>query len=151
MDSVADAFSSSYAEARVKFRAAAEAAGLDVEAHVHPLRGRDGEELAMDVVREVCSATSALRKAASLRNRLPLASLTVVVADPSALAGFESIVAVSRLSGAFSAGLSAGWSAGLSLTGGLGAADRSETYTATGRRTMIWAISHWRFSSPAAA
>ena len=48
---------------------------------------------AMDQVREVCSATSALRKAAGLRNRLPLASLTVVVADAGDLAGFESIVA----------------------------------------------------------
>ena len=47
----------------------------------------------MDQVREVCSATSALRKAGSLRNRLPLASLTVVVDDPAALAGFEAIVA----------------------------------------------------------
>ncbi|MEO9323094.1 isoleucine--tRNA ligase [Nocardioides sp. C4-1] len=47
----------------------------------------------MDLVREVCSATSALRKAASLRNRLPLAALTVVVADPASLQGFESIVA----------------------------------------------------------
>jgi isoleucyl-tRNA synthetase len=40
---------------------------------------------AMDQVREVCSATSALRKAASLRNRLPLSRLTVVVDDPAAL------------------------------------------------------------------
>ncbi len=48
---------------------------------------------AMDQVREVCSATSALRKAGSLRNRLPLATLTVVVPDPAALAGFEGIVA----------------------------------------------------------
>ncbi|GAA5147131.1 isoleucine--tRNA ligase [Nocardioides marinquilinus] len=48
---------------------------------------------AMDQVREVCSATSALRKAASLRNRLPLATLTVVVEEPKALDGFESIVA----------------------------------------------------------
>ena len=48
---------------------------------------------AMDKVREVCSATSALRKAGSLRNRLPLSSLTVVVPDPAALTGFESIVA----------------------------------------------------------
>ncbi|WP_232678183.1 isoleucine--tRNA ligase [Nocardioides sp. R-C-SC26] len=47
---------------------------------------------AMDQVREVCSATSALRKAGNLRNRLPLASLVVVVADPAALSGFESIV-----------------------------------------------------------
>ena len=47
---------------------------------------------AMDQVREVCSATSALRKAGNLRNRLPLSTLTVVVDDPAALAGFEAIV-----------------------------------------------------------
>ncbi|WP_395656886.1 isoleucine--tRNA ligase [Nocardioides sp.] len=47
---------------------------------------------AMDVVREVCSATSALRKAGNLRNRLPLSTLTVVVDDPGALAGFDAIV-----------------------------------------------------------
>ena len=45
----------------------------------------------MDTVRDVCSAGSALRKAANLRNRLPLAGLTVVTdAD---LAGFEQLVA----------------------------------------------------------
>ena len=44
-------FAASYAEARAKFIAAAEAAGLDVHARVHPLRGRDGEELALDVAR----------------------------------------------------------------------------------------------------
>ncbi len=48
---------------------------------------------AMDQVRDICSAGSALRKAAQLRNRLPLRSLTVVVADPDALTGFEAIVA----------------------------------------------------------
>ncbi|MFC5177432.1 isoleucine--tRNA ligase [Nocardioides taihuensis] len=48
---------------------------------------------AMDQVRDVCSSASALRKAAGLRNRLPLSTLTVVVADPGALAGFEPIVA----------------------------------------------------------
>jgi isoleucyl-tRNA synthetase len=47
----------------------------------------------MDKVREVCSATSALRKAGSFRNRLPLPTLTVVVEHPSALEGFESIIA----------------------------------------------------------
>ena len=47
-----DAFSSSYAEARQKFLEAAKAAGLALESHVHPMRGRDGEELAMDVARE---------------------------------------------------------------------------------------------------
>ncbi len=44
-------FSQSYAEARDKFLAATEAAGIDVHSHVHPLLGRDGETLAMDVAR----------------------------------------------------------------------------------------------------
>ncbi|GAA4808403.1 isoleucine--tRNA ligase [Nocardioides caeni] len=48
---------------------------------------------AMDQVREVCSSTSALRKAARLRNRLPLAGLTVVVDDPAALQPFAAIIA----------------------------------------------------------
>ena len=39
----------------------------------------------MDRAREVCSTASALRKANQLRARLPLASLTVVTADPAAL------------------------------------------------------------------
>jgi isoleucyl-tRNA synthetase len=47
---------------------------------------------AMDVVRDVCSATSALRKGLSLRNRLPLAELTIVVAGAQGLADFTSIV-----------------------------------------------------------
>ena len=42
-------FSQSYAQARCKFLAAADAAGLDVASHIHPLRGRDDETLAMDV------------------------------------------------------------------------------------------------------
>jgi hypothetical protein len=44
-------FAQSYAEARAQFTAAAEAASLDVQAHVHPLVGPDGEVLAMDVAR----------------------------------------------------------------------------------------------------
>jgi hypothetical protein len=44
-------FSQSYQEARTKFLAAAQAAGLMVETHGHPLPGRDGEALAMDVAR----------------------------------------------------------------------------------------------------
>ena len=52
MTSIHDAFSKSYAEARQKFLAAAAQAGLKVESHIHPEKGRDGEELAMDVVRE---------------------------------------------------------------------------------------------------
>jgi isoleucyl-tRNA synthetase len=48
---------------------------------------------AMDQVREVCSATAALRKARNLRNRQPLGTLTVVVPEPGALEGFQEIVA----------------------------------------------------------
>ena len=48
---------------------------------------------AMDQVRDVCSATSALRKAGSLRNRLPLSTLNVVVSQPEFLKGFEGIIA----------------------------------------------------------
>jgi len=47
---------------------------------------------AMDVVRDVCSATSALRKGLNLRNRLPLAELTVVVSGAESLADFTSII-----------------------------------------------------------
>jgi hypothetical protein len=47
-----DSFSGTYEEARRKFIAAAEAAGLAVESKVHPLRGAQGEELAMDIARE---------------------------------------------------------------------------------------------------
>jgi isoleucyl-tRNA synthetase len=45
---------------------------------------------AMDTVRDVCSTTSALRKARKLRNRLPLAGLTIV--GPG-IGGFEALVA----------------------------------------------------------
>jgi hypothetical protein len=45
-------FSQTYAEARGKFLAAADAAGLDAQAHTHPMLGRDGETLALDVVRD---------------------------------------------------------------------------------------------------
>jgi hypothetical protein len=45
-------FAPSYGQARQMFLAAADAAGLDVESHPHPMLGRDGELLAMDVVHE---------------------------------------------------------------------------------------------------
>ena len=45
-------FSQSYAEARAKFLGAVDAAGLDAETHPHPMLGRDGEGLAMDVALE---------------------------------------------------------------------------------------------------
>ena len=52
MMGVVQAFSASYAEARVKFLEAAATAGLAVESHNHPQLGRDGEALAMDVARD---------------------------------------------------------------------------------------------------
>ncbi|MCC7152139.1 MAG: M14 family metallopeptidase [Rubrivivax sp.] len=48
---IVDGFAQSYGEARSKFLAAAELAGLELHAHRHPLRGADGEELALDVGR----------------------------------------------------------------------------------------------------
>ncbi len=50
MNPIPTGFSKSYAEARPKFLQAAQAAGLTVDANIHPLKGRDGETLAMDVV-----------------------------------------------------------------------------------------------------
>ena len=52
MSGAAEAFAPSYAEARQKFLQAAAAAGLAVESKPHPLRGLQGEELAMDVARD---------------------------------------------------------------------------------------------------
>jgi Protein of unknown function (DUF2817) len=46
---VVNAFSQSYAQARVKFLQAAAIASLPTESFNHPLPGRDGETLAMDV------------------------------------------------------------------------------------------------------
>jgi isoleucyl-tRNA synthetase len=47
----------------------------------------------MDEVRAVCSAALSLRKARKLRVRLPLASLTVAVADAAALEPFKDLIA----------------------------------------------------------
>ncbi|WP_321964562.1 M14 family metallopeptidase [Paraburkholderia sp. J7] len=44
-------FSLSYAQARKRFLAACAQAGLAVQHHIHPMVGRDGEELAIDVAR----------------------------------------------------------------------------------------------------
>jgi hypothetical protein len=51
-DDIAGCFAQTYAEARGKFLGACADAGLDVASHLHPLRGRDGEALAMDVARD---------------------------------------------------------------------------------------------------
>jgi isoleucyl-tRNA synthetase len=75
--------------------------GLTGERSVHladwpgadALPADDALVAAMDEVRDVASAGLALRKAHGLRTRLPLASLTVVVDDVAALAGFEPLVA----------------------------------------------------------
>jgi len=74
--------------------------GLTGERSVHLADWPDRDELpaddglvaAMDAVRDVCSAGSALRKAAGLRNRLPLANLTVV-ADGVGLRPYASLIA----------------------------------------------------------
>ncbi len=50
MPDIQSSFSNSYAQARQKFLSAAKTAGLQVDSNIHPLKGRDGEELAMDVV-----------------------------------------------------------------------------------------------------
>ena len=52
MIGITDAFSTSYARARAQFLEAAATAGLPMESHAHPLKGREGEDLAMDVVRD---------------------------------------------------------------------------------------------------
>jgi hypothetical protein len=48
----AQAFAASYAQARTKFLDAARGAGLSVESKLHPGKGRDGEDLALDVARD---------------------------------------------------------------------------------------------------
>ena len=49
---ITDSFSSSYAQARVKFLEAAAACGVNTRSHLHPLQGIDKEDLAMDVARD---------------------------------------------------------------------------------------------------
>ena len=49
MMGIAQSFSVSYAQARLKFLEAAATAGLTVRSHAHPLKGCDGEDLALDV------------------------------------------------------------------------------------------------------
>jgi Protein of unknown function (DUF2817) len=53
-------FAQTYAEARGKFLTAAQAAGLKVQSHAHPLPGHDGEPLAMDVARSGDAQAQAL-------------------------------------------------------------------------------------------
>lgn len=52
----------------------------------------DGLVRAMDEVRGVCSATSSVRKAHKLRNRLPLPKVTVALPESARLADFADII-----------------------------------------------------------
>ncbi|MGD9775031.1 M14 family metallopeptidase [Diaphorobacter sp.] len=52
MIAISQAFAASYAQARARFVGAAATAGLALQPQVHPLRGPDGETLALDVVRD---------------------------------------------------------------------------------------------------
>ncbi len=49
MISIPNSFSHSYAQARVKFLEAAATAGLAIQSFAHPLSGKDGEDLSVDV------------------------------------------------------------------------------------------------------
>jgi hypothetical protein len=60
MIGVTDAFAPSYAQARVKFLEAAAMADLQTETFAHPLPGRDGEDLAMDVALDGARDASSL-------------------------------------------------------------------------------------------
>lgn len=52
MIGIPQAFAASYAQARAQFVGAAATAGLALAPEIHPLRGPDGETLALDVVRD---------------------------------------------------------------------------------------------------
>nr|MDQ3757878.1 isoleucine--tRNA ligase [Actinomycetota bacterium] len=75
--------------------------GLTGERSVHLADWPAADELpaddelvaAMDLVRDVCSAASSVRKAAGLRVRLPLPALTVAAPDAERLAPFTHLVA----------------------------------------------------------
>ena len=60
MNDIQNGFSKSYAQAREKFLNAAQTAGLQVDSNIHPLPGRDGETLAMDVVLDCAPDANAL-------------------------------------------------------------------------------------------
>lgn len=60
MSGMSEAFAGTYAQARRKFLDAAADAGLQVESWLHPLKGSEGENLAMDVARDGPADASAL-------------------------------------------------------------------------------------------
>ena len=75
--------------------------GLTGERSVHLTDWPDGSSLpsddalvaSMDRVRDVCSAASSVRKAANLRVRLPISSVTVAAPDASSLEPFKALIA----------------------------------------------------------
>ena len=73
MTDIAEAFSSRYAEAREKFLSACVVAGLAVESITHPLRGRDGEVLAMENGVDTVIGPSGTRLSGGQAQRLALA------------------------------------------------------------------------------
>ncbi|MBK6365808.1 MAG: M14 family metallopeptidase [Polaromonas sp.] len=62
MIEVGAAFSSTYAEARIKFLEAAAIAGLQINSFNHPLLGKDGETLAMDTALQLPASGKASDK-----------------------------------------------------------------------------------------
>ena len=60
MTDAATAFAGSYAQARRKFLDSAAAAGLQLQSWLHPLKGSEGEELALDIARDGPADASAL-------------------------------------------------------------------------------------------
>ena len=75
--------------------------GLTGERSVHltdwpdvaDLPADDALVVSMDRVRDVCSAASSVRKAANLRVRLPIASMTVAATDAASLTEFTELIA----------------------------------------------------------
>ncbi len=75
--------------------------GLTGERSVHltdfpepgALPENDALVTAMDSVRDVCSAVLSIRRGANLRVRLPLASITIAVAEPGLLEPFRDLIA----------------------------------------------------------
>ncbi len=65
MITVPEAFSTSYKEARAKFLQAAAAAGLKLQSYPHPLKGAEGEDLALDVAYQGPENAEALLLASS--------------------------------------------------------------------------------------
>lgn len=89
MIGLADAFSSSYAHARVKFLEAAATAGLQIESFNHPLLGKDGEVVALDAALD-----AAFQKPASAKfaNKLLVVNASSKAADSFGGSGVQVFV-----------------------------------------------------------